>query len=216
MKPFKKAAAFTALPLFALAFFSSCKKEPLNHLTNEESRIYVSNYDTTAGFGGYRTFSIEDSVSIIEDNQSVARKRSDYDSLVIQTTSQQMQSRGYTLVTKEAKPDLAINISRVTNASTGVFSYSDYWDDYDGYYDPYYWGYPGYGYYAPYAVGIYTIRDGALEIDLLDLKNAVNHGNKIQAVWTGLARGEDIFDPGNAVAEVDSLFSQSPYLKTTN
>ncbi len=124
-----------------------------------------------------------------------------------------MQQRGFTLVSKTSTPDLAVDISRVYNTSTGLFSYSDYWDYYGDYWDGY-WGYPGYGYYSPYAVGVYTIQSGGLEIDLLDLKNAAAEGNKIQVVWTGLARGEGTFSTANASSEVTALFSQSANLKT--
>jgi hypothetical protein len=199
--------------LAAILSFSSCKKDPLNNLTNEESRIYITNYDTTANFASYKTFSITDSVDVIQDNQLAGKELGAFDSTVIGTIGQQMQQRGYQLVDRKTSPDLAFNVSRVYNTSTGIFSYNDYWDYYGGYYDPYYWGYPGYGYYSPYAVGVYTIQTGALEIDLLDLKNAATHGNKITAIWTGLARGEQVFKTANAPAEVDSLFSQSPYLK---
>jgi hypothetical protein len=117
-------------------------------------------------------------------------------------------------VDRESSPDLAVTVARVYNTSTGVFSYGDYWDYYGDYWDPYYWGYPGYGYYPPaYAVGVYSITNGGLEIDLLDLKNAAANGNKITTVWSGLARGEQVFNKANAVTEVQALVQQSPYLK---
>ena len=199
--------------LAAILSISSCKKDPLNHLTNDESRIYISNYDTTANFASYKTFSITDSVDVIQDNQLYGKELNGYDSAVISTVGQSMQQRGYQLVDRKTSPDLAFNISRVYSTSSGIFSYPDYWDYYGSFYDPYYWGYPGYGYYSPYAVGVYTIQSGGLEIDLLDLKNAATHGNKLTAIWTGLVRGEQVFKTANASLEVDSLFAQSPYLK---
>ena len=208
----------TGLIIFSLVLvaFSACRKDPLKNLTNEESRIYITNYDTAARFETYQTFSIEDSVSVIQDNQSMGKQLGAFETNVIDAVRQNMKSRGYTEVDKSAGPDLAINISRVTNTSTGVFSYPDYWGDYGGFYDPFYWGYPGYGYYAPYIIGVYTIQNGGLEIDLLDLKNAAANGNKIQVLWTGLARGEQVFHPDNADAEVKALFDQSAYLNSNN
>ncbi|HEY4110669.1 DUF4136 domain-containing protein [Puia sp.] len=191
----------------------SCKKDPLNNLTNEESRIYITNYDTVANFSAYATFSITDSVAVIQDNQFAGHSYDAYDVNIINAMTQQMTQRGYQLVSKSANPDLAINISRVLSSSTVLFSYADYWDYYGDFYDPYYWGYPGYGYYDPYAVGAYTVNSGGLEIDLLDLKNAAANGNKLVGLWTGLARGEDVFNPSNASAEVAAMFSQSAYLK---
>jgi hypothetical protein len=214
MKPYKKITGLAVSSLFVLLFFNSCNKDPLNNLSNEESRIYVSNYDTTASFESYQTFSIEDSVNVIRNDQSIGKKLDSFELKTINAVRQSMKDRGYTEVDRANKPDLAINISEVTNTSTGIFSYPDYWDSYGSFYDPYYWGYGGYGYYAPYMIGLYTIENGGLEIDLLDLKHA--DANKIQAVWTGLARGEDVFNPDNAASEVKALFDQSPYLKITN
>lgn len=209
----KKIGWLTGGTLLSIMAFSSCKKDPLNNLTSEESRIYISNYDTTANFTSYKTFSIVDSVDVIQDNQFYGRELKAFDTTVISSVTQAMQQRGYQLTNKKSSPDLAIDISRVYNTSTGVFSYPDYWSYYGSYWDPYYWGYPGYGYYTPYAVGVYTIRSGGLEIDVLDLKNAAAHANKLVSVWTGLARGQNVFNPANASAEVTALFNQSPYLK---
>jgi len=200
--------------LLTIIAFGSCRKDPLNNLTNDESRIYISNYDTTANFSSYTTFSIVDSVDVIEDNQLTGREKSPFDSTVVSTIGAILKQRGYQQVSRESSPDLAVNVSRVYNTTTGIFSYGDYWDYYGGYWDPYYWGYGGYGYYPPYyAVGAYSITSGGLEIDVLDLKNAAAHGNKITAIWTGLARGEQVFRTANAAAEVQALFDQSAYFK---
>ena len=210
----KKMGWLTGIALLTIFAFVSCRKDPLNNLTNDESRIYISNYDTTANFASYKTFSVTDSVDVIQDNQLYGRELSSFDSTVIAAMSGSLQQRGYQLVSRESSPDLAVNISRVYNTSTGIFSYGDYWDSYDSYWDPYYWGYGGYGYYPPYyAVGVYSIQSGGLEIDLLDLKNAAAHSNKITTIWTGLARGEQVFHTANAAAEVQALIDQSAYLK---
>ena len=200
--------------LLTILAFGSCRKDPLNNLTNDESRIYITNYDTTVNFSSYKTFSVNDSVDVIQDNQLYGRELSPYDSSLLAAIGSSLQQRGYQLVTKESSPDLAVNVARVFNTSTGIFSYGDYWDSYGSFWDPYYWGYGGYGYYPPYyAVGIYSITNGGLEIDLLDLKNAAAHNNKITTIWTGLARGEQVFNQANAASEVQALVGQSPYLK---
>jgi hypothetical protein len=196
-----------------IMLLGSCRKDPLNHLSNDESRIYVTNYDTTVNFSGYSTFSIADSVDVIQNNQLAGRSVEGFDTTVIALVTSAMRQAGYQLVARTANPDLAIDVSRIYNSSTAIFNYGDYWDYYGSYWDPYYWGYPGFGYYDPYAVGVYTITNGALEIDILDLKNAAADGNKIKVIWTGLARGEQVFNTANAPAEISALFSQSTYLK---
>lgn len=191
---------------------TGCKKDPVSNLSNDETRIYITNYDTTVNFSTYKTFSIDDSVAVIQDNQLQGRQLTGFDNTVISQVIKDMQQKGFTQVARENNPDLAINVSEVSNTSTGVFSYDNYWNSYDMYYDPSYWGYAGYDYYSPYAVGVYTIQQGGLTIDMFDLKNASANGNKIRDVWSGLARGEEVFSPTNATSETDALFLQSPYL----
>src|SRR6185437_4243477 len=122
--------------LLIITFLGSCRKDPLNHLTNDESRIYVTNFDTTANFSSYSTFSVADSVAVVQDNQFAGRSLNAFDSQVILAITQQLLQRGYQQVNSKSNPDLAINISRVYTSSTVLFSYGDYWDYYDQYWDP--------------------------------------------------------------------------------
>jgi hypothetical protein len=196
-----------------ITVFSSCSKDPLSNLTAEESRIYITNQDSTANFSSFRTYSISDSV-VVSNNGQVSRQLNSTDQAFIGAVKSEMQNRGYTLVSKSSNPDIGINVNRIYNTSTGVVAYRDYYDTYYGsYYDPYYWGYPGYGYYTPYSYATYSVREGALSVDLLDLKNAATK-NKIEVIWTGLIRGSGIFDATTAGSQVKTLFDQSPYLKT--
>ncbi len=136
------------------------------------------------------------------------------DQAFIAAVKDQMRARGFTLVNKNSKPDLGINVNRIYNTSTGIIAYRDYFNDYYGsYMDPYYWGYSGYGYYSPYSYATYSIREGALSVDMLDLKNAATT-NRIGVIWTGLIRGSGIFNANTTPSQVKALFDQSPYLKT--
>ncbi len=205
----------TSLLLMGIAVLSaaltSCTKNPLNHLTQEESRIYITNYDSTVNFSSFKTFSVSDSVAVINNGQ-VYKQLNATDSSYINAVKNYMQQRGYSLVDKSQNPDLGINVNRIVNTTTGVISYDDYWNDYGGYWDPYYWGYGGYGYYLPYSYSVYEIREGALSIDLLDLKDAPSK-DQINVIWTGLIRGEGIFDVTTSDSQVKALFDESPYLK---
>ena len=202
-------SAFVGLALL----FTGCTKEPLNNLTQEESRIYITNHDSTTNFSAFKTFSISDSVTYVNNGRS-SRNRTTVDQGFIDATINQMKAAGYMQVGKQSKPDVGINISRITNTSTGVIRYNNYYDGYGGFYDPNYWGsgFGSYNYYMPYGYATYSIREAALSIDLLDLKDAIA-SNQIKIAWTGLIRGSGIFssDPNN---QVKTLFDQSPYLKT--
>ena len=189
------------------AIFTGCSKDPLANLTDEESRIYITDHDSTVNFSAFNTFSISDSVAVI-NNGKASKEATATDVAFINAVKSQMQAAGFTLVNREASPDLAINVNRIYNTSTGIISYNNYYDYYGGYWDPYYYGYGGYGYYSPYSYATYSIKEGALSVDMLDLKNAAT-ANRINVIWTGLIRGTGIFNASNANQQVGMLFNQS-------
>jgi hypothetical protein len=194
---------------------SSCKKDPLKNLSGDESRIYITQHSDSVSFSSFHTFSIADSVAVISNNQFQGRSVTDVDTAYINAVKLQMQRQGYTLVNKNQSPDLAITVSRIYNTSTGVFDYGYYDPYYSSYWDPYYWGYGGYGYYFPsYYVGTYSITEGALSIDIFDLKDA-KQTNKISSIWSGLVRGSGTFSAANAASSVQALFNQSTYFKAS-
>jgi hypothetical protein len=198
---------------FSLMFaFAGCSKEPLANLTEEESRIYITNYDASANFSSYRTFTISDSVAVINNGQS-SKQSTSTDMVFVNAVKQEMKTRGYVQVDQKSNPDLAVNISRIYNTSTGIIRYSDYYDFYGRSWDPFFYGYGGFGYYSPYSFATYSIREGALSVDLLDLKNAQTN-NRINVVFTGLIRGSGIFNSGTAASQIKSLFEPAAYLKT--
>ena len=203
------------LLLSGLAGFSllymGCSKEPLNHLATDESRIYITDHDSSVNFSNYKTFSISDSVAVIQ-NGSATKELNDLDSAYISAAIKYMEQAGYTLAPDKENADMGVDVNRIISTSTGLISYGDYWDYYGGYWDPYYWGFPGYDYYIPYAYSVYQISDGAVSVDILDLKNA-SKDKKINVIWTGLIRGSGIFDANIADSQVKALFNQSPYLK---
>lgn len=200
------------------ALITGCQKDPLKNLTASESRIYITNRDSTADFSSFKTFSIADSVGVIEDNRGIGKSLDEFDAGIIAAVRTAMQSRGFTEVERTDSPDLGITVSRIYNNYTGLISYPNYWDSYSGFYDPYYWGYGGYSYYDPIYYGpnyysTYQVTQGALSVDILNLKDAANN-NTIYPVWSALARGSQVFNPGTIDVQVNAFFEQSPYLVT--
>lgn len=201
-----------------LISMSACQKDPLKNLSPAESRIYITNHDASVDFSGFKTFSIADSVGYFEDNQVLGKDLSEFDATAIEAVKAAMQSRGYQLVNRTDSPDLGITVSRIYSTTTGIMSYPGYWDSYGGYYDPYYWGYGGYDYYDPIYYGpnyytTYEVTQGALSVDMLNLKDAAAD-NTIRPVWSGIARGTGVFSTSAAQEEINSFFEQSPYLGT--
>lgn len=212
-RDFMKKILIAVVCAATLLYVSRCTKEPMNNLTESEGRIYITNRDESVSFGSYQTFSIADSVAVIDNNQFAERALTAVDAAYIQAVKTQMQEKGYTLVSRNDNPDLAINVNRIFSTTTGVFSYADYWSYYGGYWDPYYWGYGGYDYMFPTSYGIYESTEGAWSIDMFDLKNAGNTNN-IKGIWNGLIRGPGIFRTETADPGVKILFDQSTYLQT--
>ena len=209
----KKVNLFLGLLAF-VTIAGACRKDVLKNLDGNEGIVYITEHDSTVNFSNYKRFRIADSVNVISDGQLVRRAYTSYDNILIAQLKQAMIQRGFLLETDRAKtPDIGINVSRITTSYTGVISYNDYYGIYDNYWDPYYWGYGGYSYYFPYSFGTYTFREGALSIDMIDLKNPDTNTNKLKTIWTGLARGTGIFSSGNIDDLVQALFSQSSYIK---
>ncbi len=194
---------------------TSCSKDPVKNLTEEESRIYITNYDTTANFRNYRTFTITDSVALISNNQLEGRQKNAVDEKFVDAVKQALQARGYILVGKDQNPDLGVALSRIRNTSTSLVSYTDYGGYYGSYWDPYYWGAPGYDYYFPTYYGIYESTETAMMIDVFDLKNS-QQNNQIRSLWSGMIRGSGIFNEATAETQVAALFNQSSYLRYEN
>lgn len=198
---------FWTLPIF---FLLSCTKDVEKNLDGDEKPLYITKVSDNANFSSYSTFSLADSVAVISNNQLEERVRTDYDAAFINAIATEMQSRGFTRVAHGDSPHLAIMISRVYNDFTGIMDYSRYWGGYGGYWDPYYWGYPGYDYYFPPLYGTYTVTEGGVAIDMFDLKNAAN--SQLRQVWSGLVRGTGTFTTGRVAIHAKALFDQSPYI----
>jgi hypothetical protein len=196
--------------LFLVCLLASCTKDPVRQLSTEESRIYITNHDSTVHFSNFLTFSIADSVAVIQDGQLLGKSKDPVDTAFISALAANLRQRGFTQVAKDAHPDLGLNINRIYSTYTGLVNYGSYYGGYGGYWDPYYWGYAGYPYYGSF-VGVYQFTDGAVSIDMFDLKDATAN-NDLKAVWNGLIRGSGIFDPQTAASQVKALFDQSPYL----
>ena len=198
--------------------FAACQKDPMKNLTASESRIYITNRDSTVSFSEFKTFSVADSVGVIEDNQGIGKSNDYFDINVIAKVREHLESRGFTEVSRDDSPDLGITVTRIYSNYTGIVSYPGYWGGYGGFYDPYYWGYGGYSYYDPIYYGpnyysTYQVTQGALAIDMLNLKDAKDD-NTIRPVWSALSRGSQVFNPATAEIQVNAFFEQSPYLVT--
>lgn len=210
----KRMIRWTMAAMAGLVLMSSCTKDPIGNLTEEESRIYISNRDNNANFSSYKTYSIPDSVYVVDNNNFRGGQATAWDLQALTAVRNAMESRGYVRVARNQSPDLGINVSRLYNTTANLVNLQDYWGGYGGYYDPFYWGYGGYGYGYPSAYAYVESTEAMVSVDILDLKNAAT-SQKINVIWNGLVRGSGIFNTNTANSSVQALFDQSTYIKTT-
>ncbi len=79
--------------------FTACSKEPINNLTQDESRIYITNHDSSTNFSSLKTFSISDSVTYV-NNGRPSRNLNAADQGFIAATIAQLKATGYVQVSK--------------------------------------------------------------------------------------------------------------------
>ena len=59
---------YSPLIVFAslLVFLSACNHDPLQDLSIEDSQVFITNHDKSVNFKQFKTFSILDSVLVVE------------------------------------------------------------------------------------------------------------------------------------------------------
>lgn len=199
----------------ALLALTGCRKDPLNNLTSEESRVYITNRDASAQFSSYSTYSLVDSIAVISaSGQSKQRTSADAD--LLNTIETEMNKRGYRRVERTENPDLGLSVSKIDVSITSIVPdyYPGYWSMYDAYWDPFYWGYGGYNYFFPTFYNVFNTQVSSISIDMIDLENAATSNNQLKVIWNAQLEGDNILAPAAARLAVVSAFDQSAYLGT--
>jgi hypothetical protein len=203
---------FNHLLLLTLILLAACRKEPdLSSLSG--NFVVQTDRDPNTQFNTFKTFYISDTVAYISTNPN--------DSILTDNTAKQlvaqirknMEARGYTYVSRGAKPDLGINTIAVKDVTVGVV-YPGYWWGYPGYWDPWDWGWY-YPYYYPWAT-TYAVTTGSVIAEIIDVKNA-QANQKLDVTWTmnlnGALGSSASTNLQRALDGIDQAFRQSPYLK---
>ncbi|WP_026628312.1 DUF4136 domain-containing protein [Dyadobacter alkalitolerans] len=199
----KKASLFI---LMAGIGMMSCSKDPISDLSTEETLVYITNHDKAANFNQYKTFSIVDSVLVVENGQA-GTALSELDRDVLIRIISNMEKLGYKYVSPKSKPDIGINASWITNTYLNVVS-----QPVSSYYGGY-WGGGGYGYGYPNYYQYYQTSESYWLISMLDFKNPNTVDKTFKVVWDAQIRGAGIGDRQFVDTMVDSIFGQSGYLK---
>src|SRR5260221_6300623 len=99
---------------------AACTKEPLKNLSEDESRIYITNHDDSVSFSGFKTFSIADSVAVVDNNRLKGKAGTHVDTAYINAVRSQMVPKRYNEVSHTSGPDLGVVVKRGYNIHTGM------------------------------------------------------------------------------------------------
>lgn len=186
---------------------SSCSKDPISDLSTEESLVYVTNHDKSANYTQYKTFSIVDSVLVVDNDRSKTAL-TDIDRALLQRIITNMQNLGYTYVSPKGNPDVGINAAWVTNTYLNVVS-----QPLSSYYGGYWGGGYGYGYGYPSYYSYYQTSESYWLVSMVDFKNPNTVDKTFNVIWDAQIRGGGIGESQYIDKMVDSIFGQSDYLK---
>ena len=220
MKKLFKRPTFYMFVILMGIMVISCSKSPTYTLETTDMDMVYSEYTEGTDFTTFKTFFISDSLILDDDDMSDedrVRFQNTYQT-VRQETIKNMVERNYTQVPDEASSDLAFSVMIVTRTNH-VYGYGGWWGWpwYPGWSGGWY-GYPGGGYYYPWAVYMGSFEDGAVITDMLDMSTADTTTQKIDIVWSSLIGGilssSSTANTQRLTGYVDQAFIQSPYLKT--
>jgi hypothetical protein len=186
---------------------TSCSKDPISDLSTEETLVYVTNHDKSANYTQYKTFSIVDSVLVVENGRS-GTALTDIDRSLLQRIITNMQSLGYKYVSPKSNPDVGINAAWITNTYLNVVS-----QPLSSYYGGYWGGGYGYGYGYPSYYSYYQTSESYWLISMVDFKNPNTVDKTFNVIWDAQIRGAGIGSAQYIDKMVDSIFGQSGYLK---
>lgn len=200
--------------LLLIAGSISCKKIPD---TSELSSkfVVITTRAKDVNFGSYKTYFISDTITYISNTPTA-------DSIIVGARAKQIQdaiksnmaARGYTLVARNANPDLGMASIAIKDLNVGVTYPPGWWWGYPGYPGGCYYGcyppfYPIYPTYYQYSVGDFLI-------ETIDVKNA-NANNNLQTIWysqsSGVLSSTDQTNIDRTVTAINEAFQQSPYFK---
>ncbi|MEE4257792.1 MAG: DUF4136 domain-containing protein [Bacteroidales bacterium] len=192
---------------------AACSKYPTYDVNTSDLDMVWTNYDESADFVNYKTYFLPDSIILDDSELSEEEKQhlQEYYESIVEQVVENMTDRNFVRVDSTDDPDIGMGISILTQ-TTYVYSYN-WWL----YYPPY-WGYPGYGYYYPWSTYLGSYEEGAVVIDMSDLKN-INHSTKqINALWAamigGVLTGNSALIDTRLYGYIDEAYEQSPYLLT--
>lgn len=205
----KRLLILLLIGLFA-QFMVSCYPEGANNV--EDYDVAITNYDKSADFATFTTFSIPDTI-VYFSNDKESQFNHSYDQQIVDLVTKNFTDRGYVQVDTNESPSFVVNISAFSN-----INYAYYVDNWYNNWN-WYWGWWGsssfYPYYPWYPVSVYSYRTGSVVIDMISTTPRAD--DKVGVVWSGVAdgllQGSNNLVLSRLNTQINQCFVQSPYLK---
>ena len=184
------------------------------------SSIVITLRAPQADFGSYRTYHLRPEIRELGvDGTATSTLESSIAGPLLDETRKQMTARGYESVDNSISADLALEMIYVSSEWVSTYCYS-WWD-------PYYWGYPGYSYYPYYNCTGATWQTNTLALMMTDLGEARDDRNRgatqddarssqaLSGIWFAGISGI-VFSASDSLQKgtdgINQAFVQSPYV----
>jgi hypothetical protein len=204
--------------LALVGLMASCAPAPPSD-ESLQSTIVITLRAPQVDFGLYRTYHLRPEIrELTVDGIGTTTLSSSVSGPLLDETRRQMTARGYESVDREAGADLAVEMIYVSSEWVSTYCYS-WWD-------PYYWGYPGWSYYPYYNCTGATWQTNTLATMMTDLsaaRDGLNRGTTpdaqsaqaLSGIWFSGISGL-IFSASDSLQKgidgIGQAYTQSPYL----
>lgn len=183
----------------------------------EDYDVAMTNYDKSANFSTFTTYSMPDSIVYFSNDKNTTIDHR-FDSIILQTVQDNFTSLGYQkIATPDADnmPSFVVMVSGFSNVNYSYFV-DNWYNNWNWYWNGWWpnWGYtPYYPWYSP--VGVYSYRTGSIVVEMVS--TTPRSDNKMNIVWTGISdgllQGSSVSIRNRITKEINQCFTQSPYLK---
>lgn len=205
----------------AILALGGCYPQGATYVDELDMTVTVKNNEVN--YDDYMTFYIHDTVALVSNNDDDEILDMDDAKFLVDEFRMRMLELGWQEVTtpQTDTPDVAILMTVLENVTTNIIGGGWGWGGWYGWGG--WWGYPCCGYYPGYPgyccyTSIYQYTTGSLIIEMLDVKNAEDQGDKVlvPVAWHGGLNGYAEGSQNNIRTRVkrsmDQMITDSPYL----
>lgn len=172
----------------------SCEEYPEMEGDNMAQLVSWTYYEPDTNFTQYKTFFVEDSMGVIEEDQSTTIVQNARTRTIRNQIIECMENAGYVQTEDKDAADLYMTMMEVNQTNISISYDPGYW----GGYDPWGWGYfysPGY-YYSPYYISsAYTTQTFSIQMGDGMHRYVNEDGNRVMTVvWNAVIKGITGYD----------------------